>query len=39
MATQDEFMANLHAASKSLQEALPKVLDHVCSADEIRVEL
>lgn len=30
-ATQDEFVANLAAASKSLQEALPQVLDHVCS--------
>jgi len=30
IATQDEFLQNLHAASKSLQEALPKVLDHVC---------
>ena len=28
--TQDEFLANLAAASKSLQEALPKVLEHVC---------
>lgn len=27
--TQDEFLANLQAASKSLQEALPKVLDYV----------
>jgi 5'-methylthioadenosine nucleosidase len=28
--TQDEFMENLHAASKSLQAALPQVLDYVC---------
>lgn len=28
--THDEFMANLMSASKSLQEALPKVLDYVC---------
>ena len=28
--TQDEFLENLHAASKSLQDALPKVLDYVC---------
>ena len=28
--TQDEFMENLHTAAKSLQEALPKVLDYVC---------
>lgn len=28
--TQDEFLENLAAASKSLQEALPKVLEHVC---------
>ena len=28
--TQEEFLENLHAASKSLQEALPKVLDYVC---------
>ena len=27
--TQDEFLANLTAASKSLQSALPKLLDHV----------
>lgn len=27
--TQDEFMENLHTASKSLQEALPKVLEYV----------
>ena len=27
--TQDEFLANLAAASKSLQEALPKILDFV----------
>jgi len=28
--TQDEFLENLHEASKSLQDALPKVLDYVC---------
>lgn len=28
--SQDEFMANLQAASKSLQEALPKVLEYMC---------
>lgn len=28
--TQDEFLANLAAASRSLQDALPKVLEHVC---------
>ena len=28
--TQDEFLANLQSASKSLQDALPKVLDYVC---------
>ena len=33
IATQDEFLANLHAASKSLQEALPKVLDYVCGTE------
>ena len=27
--TQDEFMENLHAASMSLQEALPKVLEYI----------
>lgn len=27
--TQDEFLENLHAASKSLQEALPKILEYV----------
>jgi len=27
--TQDEFLENLHAASQSLQQALPKVLDYV----------
>ena len=27
--TQDEFLANLASAAKSLQEALPKVLDHI----------
>jgi len=37
IATQDEFMANLQSASKSLQDALPKVLDYVCgkSQDEL----
>lgn len=39
MTTQDEFLANLAAASKSLQEALPKVLDQVCGAGESRDEL
>ena len=29
-ATQDEFLANLASAAKSLQDALPKVLDYVC---------
>jgi len=29
IATQDEFLANLQAASKSLQEALPQVLEYV----------
>ena len=29
VATQDEFLANLAAASQSLQAALPKVLDYV----------
>ena len=28
--TQDEFMENLHSAAKSLQDALPKVLEYVC---------
>jgi 5'-methylthioadenosine nucleosidase len=31
--TQDEFMENLHAASVSLQEALPKVLEYVMGKD------
>mmetsp|Transcript_49524 Transcript_49524/g.73652 ORF Transcript_49524/g.73652 Transcript_49524/m.73652 type:complete len:250 (-) Transcript_49524:357-1106(-) len=26
----EEFLENLHTASKSLQEALPKVIEHVC---------
>jgi len=29
--SQDEFMENLASAAKSLQSALPKVLDYVCS--------
>lgn len=28
--TQDEFLANLSSAAKTLQDALPKVLDYVC---------
>jgi 5'-methylthioadenosine nucleosidase len=28
--TQDEFMENLHKAAESLQDALPKVIEHVC---------
>eukprot|EP00565_Helicotheca_tamesis_P001939 CAMPEP_0185725778 /NCGR_PEP_ID=MMETSP1171-20130828/1949_1 /TAXON_ID=374046 /ORGANISM="Helicotheca tamensis, Strain CCMP826" /LENGTH=256 /DNA_ID=CAMNT_0028393985 /DNA_START=89 /DNA_END=859 /DNA_ORIENTATION=- len=28
--TQEEFMENLGSAAKSLQEALPKVIEHVC---------
>ena len=32
--TQDEFLENLHAASKSLQDALPKVLDYVCGKSQ-----
>ena len=39
IATQDEFLANLAEASKSLQEALPKVLDHVCNKEESKDEL
>jgi 5'-methylthioadenosine nucleosidase len=31
--TQDEFLENLHHASKSLQEALPKVLDYICGKE------
>lgn len=31
--TQDEFLENLHTASKSLQEALPKVLDYICGKE------
>lgn len=27
---QEEFLENLHSAAKSLQEALPKVIEHVC---------
>ena len=30
--TQDEFLANLHSASVSLQVALPRVLEYVCDA-------
>jgi len=30
--TQEEFMENLGAAAQSLQEALPRVLNHVCGA-------
>jgi len=35
--TQDEFLENLHTAAKSLQDALPKVIEHVCghSHDEL----
>jgi 5'-methylthioadenosine nucleosidase len=32
-ATEEEFMENLHTASKSLQAALPKVLDYVCGKE------
>ena len=28
--TQDEFLENLQSAAKSLQSALPKVIDHIC---------
>ena len=28
--TQDEFLENLHTAAASLQDALPKIIDHVC---------
>jgi 5'-methylthioadenosine nucleosidase len=28
--TQDEFLENLHKAAASLQDALPKVIEHVC---------
>jgi 5'-methylthioadenosine nucleosidase len=28
--TQDEFLENLHKAAASLQDALPKVIQHVC---------
>lgn len=31
--TQDEFLENLHAASHSLQAALPKVLDYICGKE------
>jgi 5'-methylthioadenosine nucleosidase len=31
--TQDEFLENLHAASKSLQASLPQVLDYVCNTE------
>ena len=30
VATQDEFLENLHAASESLQSALPKIIDYMC---------
>jgi 5'-methylthioadenosine nucleosidase len=30
VATQDEFMQNLQAASESLQSAMPKVLEYIC---------
>ena len=33
MATQDEFLANLAAASKSLQESLPKLLDTISNSE------
>jgi 5'-methylthioadenosine nucleosidase len=38
-ATQDEFLANLQAASNSLQEALPKVLNFLCNVEMIKEEL
>lgn len=31
--TQDEFLANLHSASLSLQDALPKVLEYICGKE------
>ena len=31
----EEFMANLASAAKSLQDALPKVLDYVCDHKEL----
>lgn len=31
--TQDQFLENLHAASRSLQEALPKILDYICGKE------
>ena len=36
--TQEEFLENLHSASRSLQDALPKVLDYICGKEhhEIR---
>ena len=32
--TQEEFMENLGTAAKSLQEALPKVIEHVCGSTQ-----
>lgn len=37
--TQDEFLANLHTASLSLQQALPKVLNYVCGVEGTKDEL
>ncbi|GAX15348.1 5'-methylthioadenosine nucleosidase [Fistulifera solaris] len=34
--TQDEFLANLLAASQSLQVALPRVLDHICHVGVVK---
>ena len=31
--TQEEFLENLQTAAKSLQETLPKVIEHVCGRD------
>jgi 5'-methylthioadenosine nucleosidase len=37
VATQEEFMANLHSAAESLQVALPKVIEYIC--DDSNAEL